>query len=711
MKFSILSTAVLSVLINNAALANSESTPYGETIVTANIIEQPLSKVAGSISVLGGDEIEKKGVTELYDALNNEPGVSVSGGAGRPQSITIRGMSGNRIAITKDGIKTSDGYGALDLNDKVGMNSFDLSNVKSIEVVKGASSSIHGSGAIGGAVIITTKDASDYLKYDDLYLDVSGTYTGISNKYKVASNLAFRTGDTESLINMAYWVGEETRNFNQDLYNRDVDGYSMAYSVNHFMNESVMFNAKVDYFTDNLSRLEGIASTQKDGIMKIASFNEQTTTDGFGVNVGMVITPYDSWFDEMDTKIYWRKTENNSNTNRLMKRKHNGIEERRREIKKQLFNDELIGIGSDFVSTLDSGSLNHQVAYGLSMTVNSYERLKNKTTLDWNGHKVEADKPFAPAASYNVGAYIRDVIEIDDWTITGGARFDMHRLTPDSGSDIGGFPVKDIDNSEFSPSLSLAYQFTDELTTYLSYNHGYRAPSYDKAYGYVSHDFIPLTPFVIIPNMDLEAETSDSFELGSKYDNGRTKIYGAIFYQKFQNFIDVKQIGYDSSTGNYLKQYQNVDGVETYGMELSVAHRLDENWSTGFKAGYVDGKDKDGDYVRSITPWEGNVQLTYELEKLTVYSVFDWADSMNRIPSCATDIGLKTDCATTSGWGVVDMGASYYFSSGLEISANVVNLFDRKHIRYQGVAGISSNATKYSTEPGRYFTLNAKYIF
>lgn len=711
MKFSILSTAVLSVLINNAAFANSDSNPYGETIVTANIIEQPLSKVAGSISVFDGDEIEKKGATELYDALKNEPGVSVSGGAGRPQNITIRGMSGNRIAITMDGIKTSDGYGALDLNDKVGMNSFDLSNVKSIEVVKGASSSIHGSGAIGGAVIITTKDASDYLKDDDLYLDVSGTYTGISNKYKVASNLAFRTGDTESLVNMAYWIGEETRNFNQDLYNRDVDGYSMAYSVNHFVNESVMLNAKVNYFTDNLHRVEGSASIQKDGEMEIVTFDEQATTDGIGVNVGMDITPYDLWFDEMKTKVYWRKTENDSNTNRLMTKTENGIQEYRREIKKQLFIDELMGIGSDFVSMMDSGSLTHQVAYGLSMTTNSYERPKNTVTLDWKGNKVEDKKPFAPATSYNAGAYIRDVININDWIITGGLRFDAHRLIPGSDDQIGGLSVKNIESSELSPSLSFAYQWTDELNTYLSYNHGYRAPSYDKAYGYVSHTFIPLTPFIITPNMDLEAETSDSFELGSKYSNGRTQIYGAIFYQTFQNFIDVIQTGYDSENKYFLKQYQNVDGVETYGMELSVAHRIDENWSTSFKTGYVDGKDKNGDYVRSLTPWEGNVQLTYELENLTVYSVFDWADSMNRTPSCSSDIGLKTDCATTSGWGVLDMGASYHFSSGLEISANVVNLFDREYIRYQDVAGISSSATKYSTEPGRYFTFNAKYIF
>ncbi|MCV5928442.1 TonB-dependent receptor plug domain-containing protein, partial [Escherichia coli] len=77
---------------------------------------------------------------------------SVSGGAGRPQNITIRGMTGNRIMIIRDGIRSADGFGANDNNDKVGRDTFDLSNLESLEVVKGASSSVLGSGAIGGAV-------------------------------------------------------------------------------------------------------------------------------------------------------------------------------------------------------------------------------------------------------------------------------------------------------------------------------------------------------------------------------------------------------------------------------------------------------------------------------------------------------------------------------------------------------------------------------
>ena len=126
MKLTPLSAAVLSVLAAKSVHAESDISMFEEVVVTANQIEQPLSEVAGSVSVITSDELETQGTTELYDALRNEPGVSVTGGAGRPQNITIRGMTGNRITIIRDGIRSADGFGANDINDVVGRDSFDL---------------------------------------------------------------------------------------------------------------------------------------------------------------------------------------------------------------------------------------------------------------------------------------------------------------------------------------------------------------------------------------------------------------------------------------------------------------------------------------------------------------------------------------------------------------------------------------------------------
>lgn len=225
---------------------------------------------------------------------------------------------------------------------------------------------------------------------------------------------------------------------------------------------------------------------------------------------------------------------------------------------------------------------------------------------------------------------------------------------------------------------------------------------------------MPITPFEIIPNEDLDKETSDSFELGSKFDNGQTKLYAAVFYQKFEDFIDIKQISSAPDTTNngmLYKQYQNISGVETYGFEATAAQRLNEFWSVTTKLGFVDGEDDEGEKIRTLTPWEGNVALNYDKESLSAYTMLNWAQAMDDVPQCQSDIGLAVDCATTSGWATVDMGVSYSWDFGLDVSANVINLFDKEYIRYQDVAGIIDSHKYYSTEPGRYFTVHAKYQF
>ncbi|KGK14559.1 TonB-dependent hemoglobin/transferrin/lactoferrin family receptor [Vibrio navarrensis] len=713
MKLNPVCAAVLSVLAANVVHAQENLAVMEEVVVTANRIEQPISKVAGSVAVVTGDALEERGVTELYDALQGEPGVSVTGGAGRPQNIIIRGMTGNRISIIRDGIRSADGFGANDINDQVGRDTFDLANVSTIELIKGASSSVHGSGAIGGAVILKSKQPSDFLQGKDFYADVSGTYTDISQKYKGASNLAFRSGDTDSLISVAYWQGQETRNFDQDTYNSELDGYSVAYSLNHFYSDELMLKARAELYTQNQTRLEGSASIQKDGEWKIEDFAQDQSSEEYSAYLGAELTPLDpTWFRQLDTKLYWRHTESDEQTNRLMHQvDHNNLLVKRREQEHKTFTDETIGMRADFTQSLFAAGTDHQLAFGIELASDYYQRTDRDKVLDWNGVKISAKQPFAPARAYNLGLYVRDMIELQQWTLTGGLRFDAHRLTPDADGEVGGFPLKDIDSSELSPSLSLSRELFANNRVYLSYNHGYRAAEYDKAYGYVSHEFVPLTPFVIAPNLDLKAETSESFEIGSKFDNGRARLSLAAFYNKFDNFIDIVTVSFDTNSGNYIKQYQNLEGVETYGAEVSAGYALSQKWDVGAKLGYVDGKEADGDYIRSITPLEGSVSLGYHVQDFSAYGLWSWATAMDRVPTCQTDLGLAAQCATTSAWNRVDIGATYQLSKDLRLSATIANLFDKKYIRYQDVAGILDQDKHYSSEPGRYFTLNAKYQF
>ena len=93
----------------------------------------------------------------------------------------LRGVGGNRVVFIKDGRRTNDGY-AGGGGYLVGRNYFDVAGVKQVEVAKGAASSLYGSDALGGIVVITTKDPSDYLVDQQSLVKVALGYQGQSNQ-------------------------------------------------------------------------------------------------------------------------------------------------------------------------------------------------------------------------------------------------------------------------------------------------------------------------------------------------------------------------------------------------------------------------------------------------------------------------------------------------------------------------------------------------
>ncbi|MGP1579429.1 MAG: TonB-dependent receptor plug domain-containing protein [Wolinella sp.] len=94
----------------------------------------------------------------LVDAISEIPGVSFGSDFGRQatQQFNIRGFgygSEDRVIIAQDGVKRSTGlYSSM-------ISTFRTDNdlLKRVEIVKGASSVLHGSGAIGGIVSMQTK--------------------------------------------------------------------------------------------------------------------------------------------------------------------------------------------------------------------------------------------------------------------------------------------------------------------------------------------------------------------------------------------------------------------------------------------------------------------------------------------------------------------------------------------------------------------------
>lgn len=140
-----------------ALLAPLKVTAEQEAIVvTATRLATPQSQVGSSVTVITAEDIERKQVKTVAEALRMVPGVDVvqAGGPGQQTSVFMRGASSSHTLVLVDGINIADPSspsGAVDFSSLV------LDNVERIEVVRGPQSTLYGANAIGGVVSITTR--------------------------------------------------------------------------------------------------------------------------------------------------------------------------------------------------------------------------------------------------------------------------------------------------------------------------------------------------------------------------------------------------------------------------------------------------------------------------------------------------------------------------------------------------------------------------
>ena len=140
---------LLSTLLTLGAIHTNEiaSQDVEEIIVVTSALIDT-TEITNPLYVIDGDEIIDDATTSLGDAIDSYLGISISDyGAAVGQPI-IRGMSGPRVKILKNGMVNRDvsGLGADHLND------VDLNNIEQIEIVKGPSSLLYANGTIGGII-------------------------------------------------------------------------------------------------------------------------------------------------------------------------------------------------------------------------------------------------------------------------------------------------------------------------------------------------------------------------------------------------------------------------------------------------------------------------------------------------------------------------------------------------------------------------------
>jgi vitamin B12 transporter len=284
-----------------------------DVFVTATRTPIPKKNVIADTTTINEEEIERAGSSSLTDLLQRQPGIEIynSGGQGKVSSLHIRGSESDHVVVLVDGLRVNQVTSGLTAFENI-----PLSQIEKIEIVRGASSSLYGAGAIGGVIqIFTKKGVSGFKPYAAVGYGRYGTRTaqaGIragNDSTNYALNVSSLTTDGFSALKT-----------NDPIFN-DRDGYnnlSLSGSINHKFNQDnsigINFikssgNNKYDnrYDDPNFIDRKNKMDTQVIGI----NFDNKITTDWRSdLKIGQSIYKYNDF-----NGAIW--TPNNSRQNQI----------------------------------------------------------------------------------------------------------------------------------------------------------------------------------------------------------------------------------------------------------------------------------------------------------------------------------------------------------------------------------------------------------
>jgi len=180
--------------------------------VTATRTDNLVEDVPATVSVIDAATIQDRLISDIKDLVRYEPGVSVrraparftaagsATGRDRDSGFNIRGLEGNRVLITVDGVRVPDAFafGA----QSVGRGDYvDLDLLKSVEILRGPASALYGSDGVAGAVSFITRDPQDFLSGDKR---VGGGlrvgYDAADDSWSKSIVVAGKAGDVQAML-------------------------------------------------------------------------------------------------------------------------------------------------------------------------------------------------------------------------------------------------------------------------------------------------------------------------------------------------------------------------------------------------------------------------------------------------------------------------------------------------------------------------------
>ncbi|MEL6929141.1 MAG: TonB-dependent hemoglobin/transferrin/lactoferrin family receptor, partial [Cyanobacteria bacterium J06600_6] len=611
--------------------------------VTGTRTPRPLLDSAGSISIIDSAQIDRQLIRDIGDLTRYEPGVSVGRSPNRfgNQDFNIRGIDGNRVLLQVDGVRIPDNYVGR------GRDFFDLETIKRVEIIKGPASALYGSDAIGGVVSFITKDPDDYLTIFDnsLYTSVKTTYDSSDESISATGVIAAEdeAGKVQTSFVFSTFNGEEFKNGGTARPNpQDVQDNTLTGKVVYNFNDehSIKLTGELFNSSTNTDVLSERGSTPFDVsnppffvFFEREEVEAEDTRERRRLSLNYDFDNSNSgWLEAAKVNFYYQDAQIEED------KLSTGVQQNispaapptftpiiRDEVNS--FEQDVLGGDVQLQSDFKTGKIKHRLVYGFEVFNTDTSRPRDNTLINLTDGSINKfvvgeefpNKTFPDTSTLRAAIFIQDEIELGKISLIPGIRWDYYSLNADEDEDfarinVDNFEVEDIDESAFSPKIGVVYKPIEDLSLYAQYARGFRSPPYDDAnIGFTNFAF----GYTVLPNADLEPETSDSFEVGLRSELPRLNFSLAGFYNDYDNFIDTVRVGTRTDDGFSQFQSQNIEQAEIYGVEAKAEYFFSSKQSGLSVLGSIawaegnNTSDDDSVPLNSVNPLEGILSLRY----------------------------------------------------------------------------------------------------
>ncbi|MEL0612010.1 ligand-gated channel protein [Marinomonas arenicola] len=611
---------------DNTALDNTDvAKTLDQLVVTASGHEQQITDAPASITVVTQEELESKPYKDVTDALQDVPGVMVTGG-GSSRDISMRGMSGKYTLILVDG-KRQGSRETRPNSDNSGIEQGwtpPLSAIDHIEVVRGPMSSLYGSDALGGVINIITKKVQD--KWGG---EISASTTIQDNN---------KSGDSRQadiMVNGPLIKDKLGLQFYGQVSQRDEDDITNGYADQDINNgtakvtwklsddQDIVFEAGKE--TQNRDTTTGKSST--------SDSNTKYTRDHYAVTHNITVGDASA-----QTYITNEKIDNPS---------------------RDMYYEDTV-LNNQTTISFDSHILTLGGQY-------QYEKLDDSGNGSSNG----VDQ----LTRWQAALFVEDEYFLtDDLSLTSGLRYNKDENYGDN------FSPRLYANWNFTPNWTLKGGVS---TGYRSPDLRQGTDGWAQATGGRTGNAL------ILGNSDLSPEKSVSGEAGLYWNNNKgTQISGTIYRTDYKDKITEERIC-DTGAGDasctfdgdssytFLSQRYNVDRVVMQGVELTLNTHITKDVSFTGNYTYTESEQKTGAYAGEPL----NRLPKHMINATTNWVMSDKMKSWARINYRGkSSDGLERTSISKGipSYTFVDTGMSYALTKDVTVYAGIYNILDKE---------------------------------